>query len=246
VVIRRREEWSPIVQPRTVGEIMQTEVAALSPGERLDLADDAMRLGRVRHIPVVEAGRIVGTVSSHDVLAASLAGVLDHAESDRRALLRRVEVEAVMSHEIVAIDPETTLREAAELLVTHKIGCLPVVRPDRTLLGLVTETDLLRAVLLAGDDEPEVEGEPRALRDRISAELEAVQQIRDELDVEINLAKAEVADLWASMEHKRVELESKLKAASKRAEEPLYELGATARLLLEEIREGYRRIRDIL
>jgi CBS domain-containing protein len=135
---------------RPVSEIMQTQVASLSAGDRLDLAEDIMRLGRVRHMPVLEAARLVGVVSARDVLAASLTKALDFEPAHRRSFLRSVEVSEVMSRDVVTVEPDTTLREAAELLLSRKIGCLPVVKPDRTLVGLVTETDLLRAAYLPG------------------------------------------------------------------------------------------------
>jgi CBS domain-containing protein len=129
---------------------MQTEVATLARGDRVDLADDIMRLGRVRHMPVVEGARLVGMVSARDVLAASLTRALDFDPAHRRAFLRSVDVAEVMSSEVVSIEPDTTLGEAAELMLTRKIGCLPVAMADGTLLGIVTETDLLRAAYLEG------------------------------------------------------------------------------------------------
>ena len=53
-----------------------------------------------------------------------------------------------MAEHPVTAAPETSLREAAKRMVDGKIGCLPVIEPDGTLVGLVTETDLLRAALL--------------------------------------------------------------------------------------------------
>ncbi|MFQ5418258.1 MAG: CBS domain-containing protein [Myxococcota bacterium] len=135
-----------------VREIMETEVAVLSPDERLDLAEDVMRLGQIRHLPVVEDGRLVGVVSSRDLLASSLSRVLDFDPKRRRTFLRSIEVKEVMASEPISVAPEATLREAGEKMLHHRIGCVPVVKPDGTLIGLVTETDLLRALVLGGDD----------------------------------------------------------------------------------------------
>ncbi len=133
------------LRARRVAEIMQTEVATLARGDHVDLADDIMRLGHVRHMPVVEGVRLVGIVSARDILAASLTRALEFDPAHRRAFLRSVDVAEVMSSEVVSIEPDATLGEAAELLLAHRIGCLPVAKPDGTLLGIVTETDLLRA-----------------------------------------------------------------------------------------------------
>ncbi|MEE9607770.1 MAG: CBS domain-containing protein [Myxococcota bacterium] len=74
--------------------------------------------------------------------------VLEFEPAQRRAFMRSVAVNEVMAKQPVTVAPEATLPEAAERMVDCKIGCLPVVDADGTLVGLVTETDLLRAALL--------------------------------------------------------------------------------------------------
>ena len=115
---------------RPVSDLMQREVATLRADDRLDLAEDIMRLGRVRHMPVLDGERVVGVVSHRDLLAASLTRVLDFEPSHRRTFLRAIEVREVMSKEVVSVVPETPLAEAARLLVTRRIGCLPVVEGE--------------------------------------------------------------------------------------------------------------------
>ena len=50
-----------------------------------------------------------------------------------------------MRTDVTTVEGETTLADAGQLLLEHKIGCLPVLHHDRTLVGIVTVTDLLRA-----------------------------------------------------------------------------------------------------
>ena len=57
---------------RPVSEIMQTDLVTVSLHDRLDFADQVMRLGRIRHLPVLHQGHVVGIVSNRDILAASL------------------------------------------------------------------------------------------------------------------------------------------------------------------------------
>ena len=130
----------------TVEAVMEDTFVSLSPKERLDLADDIMKLGRVRHLPVqAEGGRLVGVVSQRDLLAAGLSAALEFGGGERRSFLRSVAVDEVMTRDPVTVTRETPLREAAARLLEHKIGCLPVVAEGDALVGLVTETDLLRA-----------------------------------------------------------------------------------------------------
>ena len=125
--------------------VMQREFASVRSDERLDFVDDVMALGRVRHMPVVDDGKLVGIVSQRDLLAASLSRVLDFDSQERRTFLRSIDVREVMAGRPITVAPSATLAEAAALLLRHKIGCLPVVGPGGEALGLVTETDLLRA-----------------------------------------------------------------------------------------------------
>jgi CBS domain-containing protein len=129
-----------------VSQFMQTEFVTLRPSDRLDFADDVMKLGRIRHMPVVEGNRVLGVVSQRDLLAASLSRVMEIDPRDHRSFLRSVEISEVMSEPVITIEPTRTIREAAELMIRHKIGCLPVVDSLGTPVGLITETDLLRAV----------------------------------------------------------------------------------------------------
>jgi len=138
------------LRKRPVSEIMRTEVVTLSPDEALDLGQDIMRVGRLRHMPVVQEARLVGMISDRDLLSTTLAKAMDFDGPSLRLFLRSIEVRSVMSRDLVCAAPETSLEEAARLLRDKGIGCLPVVDPERRLLGLVTETDLLAAAYLDG------------------------------------------------------------------------------------------------
>jgi CBS-domain-containing membrane protein len=140
------------VASRPISSIMRTEFASLRAEDRLDLADQVMKLGRVRHLPVLDAGgKLVGIVSNRDLLEASLTSVLAFEPSQRRGFLRSVDVAEVMTREVETVGPETPLGVAASRMIRHKIGCLPVVREDGVAVGLVTETDLLMAAYRADE-----------------------------------------------------------------------------------------------
>ena len=133
---------------RAVREIMRTEIVTLSPDETLDLGQDIMRVGRLRHMPVVDGERLVGMISDRDLFSTSLARALDLDGPSMRGFLRAIDVSSVMRKDVVTVEPETSLAEAARLLTHRRIGCLPVVDAEGALQGLVTETDLLVAAYL--------------------------------------------------------------------------------------------------
>jgi CBS domain-containing membrane protein len=228
-------------EERRVADVMQKEVVSLGRDDHLDLADDVMRLGRIRHMPVLEGGRVVGIVSSRDLLAASLSRALDFDPLQRRTFLRSVAVSEVMSDQVVSVAGDAGLKQAAELMAVRQIGCLPVVAADGSFAGLVTETDLLRAALLS--DEAGSAGAPDSWVER---ELDGLRRVRDELRVQVHLAGAEARERWEELERKFQEAESKARLVAREAEKPAQELGEALRLLLQEIRDCYRNVKDAL
>lgn len=143
-----------MTKPRHVVDVMRREFISLQAGDRLDFVEDVMSLGRIRHLPVLENGRLVGIVSHRDLLASSLSRAIDFDPKDRRTFLRSVDVGEAMTREVVTVRPETPVEEAARLLLRHRVGCLPVVNEDGAPIGLVSETDLLRAAYLDDGEEP--------------------------------------------------------------------------------------------
>ncbi|MGI9432505.1 MAG: CBS domain-containing protein [Myxococcota bacterium] len=128
-----------------VRDVMQKGVVTISVNERLSTVEDIMTLGHVRHMPVVQAGQLVGVVSERDLLRASLSNLSGHRDEERRAFLHVVEIAQVMSTPPVVVGPDVTIGEAAHVMAERKIGCLPVVEGD-ILLGMVTETGVLQLV----------------------------------------------------------------------------------------------------
>ena len=122
---------------------MAEKIVTISADDRLSTVEDIMTLGHVRQMPVVHAGKLVGVVSERDLLRASLSNLTEFGSEQRRAFLQAVEIKRVMSTPPIVIHPEATAEEAALVMAEKKIGCLPVLDGDE-LVGLVTETDLLR------------------------------------------------------------------------------------------------------
>ena len=106
-----------------VRDLMTEKVVALRPEDSLARVQEAMDALVVRHLPVVDSkGLLVGLVSNRDLLAASLSRALRFEAKQRRAFLRSVAVEEVMSSDLTSIGPGTTLQEAASLLIERRIG----------------------------------------------------------------------------------------------------------------------------
>jgi CBS domain-containing protein len=126
---------------------MTRDVTTLKRNDTLTIAEDVMRLRRVRHLPVLDddGEEVVGIVSQRDLFRGALARALGYGEHAQRKLLESLVVKEVMTGEVVTTSPDTPVAEAARTMLEHKIGCLPVLEHGR-LVGILTEGDFVALV----------------------------------------------------------------------------------------------------
>lgn len=129
---------------------MTREVVTASPRAAAGEAITLCRENRIRHLPVLEYGRLVGIVSDRD-LRSAIPAIGDPA---RAAALEEVRVSDVMTRDIVTARPDDPVEAAANAMRERKIGCLPVVEGGE-LVGIITSSDVMEAlVYLVGAHEP--------------------------------------------------------------------------------------------
>jgi len=126
-----------------VRDLMQTEVVTLEVGDTLDLADDIMRLGRIRHMPVTAHGQLVGILSQRDLFRAAISSALQLRPAAEREWLAKIHVREVMTTKVFTIDPDAPVHDAVTRMIEKRVGCLPVVQTSQ-LVGLLSESDCLR------------------------------------------------------------------------------------------------------
>ncbi|MFP4623830.1 MAG: CBS and ACT domain-containing protein [Gemmatimonadota bacterium] len=114
---------------------MTAEVVTVSPRTTVAAALEEIRSNHIRHLPVLDGGRLVGIVTDRDLRLALDPGGGGGTET---------QVDDVMTGSPIVADPDMPVESAAALLAEHRIGCLPVVE-DGELVGILTESDLLRA-----------------------------------------------------------------------------------------------------
>ncbi len=127
-----------------VNDVMSSELITLDEDETLDLVEQVMRLGRVRHLPVTDAGALVGLVTHRDLLRASISALADIGEDERQELLSQVKVKEIMNRDVRTVEADLPLKKAAAILLENRFGCLPVVGERGKLIGILTEADFLR------------------------------------------------------------------------------------------------------
>ncbi len=122
---------------------MTKEVVCVGPQEPLARAWEIMQDRRIRHLPVVEGGRLVGIITDRDVRTA-LPSPLQKEGPGQRDILMTTTVAEVMTKDVISAVPEMPMEDAAEIMLSRRIGALPVVHRGG-LVGIVTVTDVLRA-----------------------------------------------------------------------------------------------------
>lgn len=122
---------------------MTREVATLDVNDKLSIADDVMKLGRIRHMPVLdENGQLVGIISQRDLLHGALSAALGFGQVAKQKVMATLYVKEVMAPDPRTTTPDTPLNEAARTMSENKIGCLPVLEGGR-LVGIITEGDFV-------------------------------------------------------------------------------------------------------
>ncbi len=119
----------------SVSDFMTKDLVTVREADDLALAESLLRLGGVRHLPVVRDRKLVGILTQRDVLRSGISG---------KPPARELPVSEVMTKDPTTVRPGLGLAHAARLMLERKIGCLPVCEEDGTLVGIVTEADFVR------------------------------------------------------------------------------------------------------
>ncbi len=127
-----------------VRDLMTNRVLAVGPDDDLSTLHDLMTEHGIRHIPVVDGeGDLAGLVSHRDLLRSSLIEQPNVSSFLEEAMLERVKAAEIMTAGVESVDPEDDLRQAAQLMLENKYGCLPVTEGEH-LVGILTEADFVR------------------------------------------------------------------------------------------------------
>ena len=129
-----------------VRDVMSREVSTVFEEDNLERVFTLLAPYRFRHVPVVDGRRVVGILSQRDLLQLTSQG-LDRSSAARAREARNLEqtfVRDVMNQKVITIGPADSLAHAARLMLEHRIGALPVLDEQEELIGIVSESDLLR------------------------------------------------------------------------------------------------------
>lgn len=130
-----------------ISSIMSTKIITLKKIDDLEKAEYLFKKNKIRHIPVVSKGAIIGMLSYTDLLRISFADAIDDDEMEVESLVYNMfTIEQVMAKNVVTVSSDTSIKEVAKILANKEFHALPVVDDDR-LVGIVTTTDLINFLL---------------------------------------------------------------------------------------------------
>lgn len=185
-----------------VRDFMTPNPVTISPDTSHMDAVQIMREHGFRRLPVVDKhGKLVGIVVEKDLLSTQPSPATTLSIWEIHNLLSKLKVKEFMSHPVYTVEDECPIEDAAQVMVEHKIGCLPVMG-DGNLVGIITETDIFKAFtrMLAG-------GEPGT---RLTVRLHRHRGVIAELAQAISTAGGRIVSLATlnepDGEHKRVAL----------------------------------------
>jgi len=131
-----------------VRDLMTTNPITVGPETLVLDARQLMIDKRFRHVLITDGPKLLGIVTDRDIRLNLPSPATSLSVWEINYLLARLTVASVMTKSLVTVSPRQDTREAALLMLDHKIGALPVV-DGGLLVGIITETDLLRAYVKA-------------------------------------------------------------------------------------------------
>lgn len=121
---------------------MSASVFTVGPEQTLREAFVLLQSHRVRQLPVMEGGTLVGIITDRDVKRA-MPSVLSNDRDEFDRVLDNTQVGQLMTREPITVEPDTPLKAIVDIFIKKKVGALPVLTGDK-LAGIVTQTDVMR------------------------------------------------------------------------------------------------------
>ena len=122
---------------------MNRDLVTLEETQSLMFLPEVMKLFRFRHMPVLDEKRLVGLVTERDILRVSASSLLPTAREQTDYLAKKFVVRDMMTRNVQTVNPDTPLTEVAHRMRKNKLGCMPVVEGENTLVGIITEADFV-------------------------------------------------------------------------------------------------------
>lgn len=130
-----------------VANRMTKNPITVTPSTKVDEAESLMKKHKFRRLPVVENGKLVGFLSDKDLLQVMPSAATTLAKYEITSLLSKIEVKEIMTKDVITVDEDATIEEAALIMCNKKISGLPVISSVGAVVGVITETDIFKALV---------------------------------------------------------------------------------------------------
>jgi acetoin utilization protein AcuB len=126
---------------------MSPNIITIDAEDTMDRALKIMREKKIRLLPVMSKGRLSGILTDGDLKRASASDATTLDIHELLYLISRIRVKQIMSKKPIAVPSDFTIEETAEILLKEKISGVPVMGPDGTVVGVITQSDIFRALI---------------------------------------------------------------------------------------------------
>lgn len=128
-----------------VADRMAKNPITVTPDVKVDEAALLMKKHKIRRLPVIDRGKVIGIFSDRDVMKVAPSPATTLSKFEINSLLAKIEVREIMSKTVRTIHVDATIEEAALVMYKEKIGGLPVVSSMGAIVGMITETDIFKS-----------------------------------------------------------------------------------------------------
>lgn len=140
-------EYPALKRKLPVSHYMTEDVVTIEPDTSLLEAHRLMGAKRIRSLVVMDGDRLVGLVTRTDLMSSDPSRLASRNNQELSLKILTQPVEKVMTRSLITISPSEAVTQAAELMLRHKIHCLPVVDEQEKLVGIITESDLFLMIV---------------------------------------------------------------------------------------------------
>jgi len=140
------------IETTLVKDWMSSPVVSVSPITSIGNAHQILKERGIRRLPVIDRNKLVGIITIGDVREASPSDATSLSIWELNYLWGQITVEKVMSRDVITVEPDAPIVEAARLMLENKVSGLPVIDPDSgAVVGILTESDVFRMLVGAYD-----------------------------------------------------------------------------------------------
>ena len=130
-----------------VADRMTRNPISISPEDKVDSAAALIKEHKIRRLPVIENGKLVGIVTDKDLMRVAPSAATTLSRYEINSLLAKISIREIMSDKVISVNEHAPIEEAALLMSMNKIGGVPVVTDVGAVVGIITETDIFNAIV---------------------------------------------------------------------------------------------------